>query len=48
MLSRLLRGKREKSGSLGDTSFLGSDESARSVAPPAKKNVRFLTENDDA
>jgi hypothetical protein len=48
MLARLLGGKREKGGSLGDNSFLGSDQSARSVTPPARKNVRFLGENDDA
>jgi len=48
MLARLLGGKRNKSGSFGDGSFLASDESARSITPPARKNVRFLTENDNA
>ena len=46
MLARLLGGKRNKNGSSGDGSFLASDESARSITPPARKNVRFLNEND--
>lgn len=48
MLTRFLGGKREKGASLGDGGFLASDESARSITPPARKNVRFLTENDNA
>ena len=48
MLARLLGGKREKSASLGHGGFLDRDESARTITPPAKKNVRFLTENDNA
>jgi hypothetical protein len=46
MLIRLLGGKRQKSSSLGEKNSLGSDESARSVTPPARKNVRFLAEDD--
>ena len=48
MLARLLGGKRNKNGGSGDGSFLASDESARSITPPARKNVRFLNENDHA
>ena len=46
MLARLLGGKRNKNGSSGGGSFLASDESARSITPPARKNVRFLNENE--
>lgn len=48
MLARLLGGKRDKSGSFGASGFLASDESARSLTPPARKNVRFLAENSNA
>jgi len=48
MLARLLGGKRDKSASFGNRSFLASDESARSITPPARKNVSFINQNDNA